>query len=114
MLAQGPVPSNVGRAHRDLSRPMTGSPPANSAMSFRTSGCLSSNTTGTGADTPSLLGLIRREHPDLPALHIGHAPLAGMPSNVPTLPESFTADQLLTMVESLIAEPEIATVESSG
>jgi hypothetical protein len=69
------------------------------------------NTTGTGADTPSLVQLIRREHPDLPALHIGNSPLAGMPANVPTLTESFTADQLLRIVESLTSEGEIANVE---
>lgn len=93
---------------------MTGSPPATSAMSLRTFGLLILNTTGTGAGTPSLFRLIRREHPDLPALHICHSPQAGMSSNVPTLAECFTADQRLTMVESLIAEPETPTVESSG
>jgi response regulator RpfG family c-di-GMP phosphodiesterase len=74
-------------------------------------GLLILNTTGTGEDTPSLVGLIRREHPDLPVLHIGTSALAGMPSNVPTLDESFTADQLLRTVESLVAEPEIANVQ---
>jgi DNA-binding NtrC family response regulator len=75
-------------------------------------GLLILNTTGTGVDTPSLVGLVRREHPDLPTLHIGASPLAGMPSNVPTLTESFTPDQLLRIVESLMAEPEIANVHA--
>jgi response regulator RpfG family c-di-GMP phosphodiesterase len=74
-------------------------------------GLLVLNTTGTGEDTPSLVGLIRREHPDLPILHIGTSSLAGMPSNVPTLAESFTADQLLRTVESLMAKPEITNVQ---
>ena len=68
------------------------------------------NTTGSGTDTPTLVQLIRREHPDLPALHIGNAPLAGMPANVPTLTESFTADQLLKTVESLMPNGKIADV----
>jgi DNA-binding response OmpR family regulator len=65
-------------------------------------GLLILNTTGTGEDTPSLIGLIRREHPDLAILHIGTASLAGMPSNVPTLAESFTSDQLLASVRGLL------------
>jgi hypothetical protein len=65
-------------------------------------GLLILNTTGTGEDTPSLIGLIRREHPGLPILHIGTSSLAGMPANVPTLAESFTSDQLLTAVRGLL------------
>jgi DNA-binding response OmpR family regulator len=60
------------------------------------------NTTGTGEDTPSLVGLIRREHPDLPILHIGTSSLAGLPPDVPTLTESFTPDQLLAAVRGLL------------
>lgn len=60
------------------------------------------NTTGTGEDTPSLVGLIRQEHPDLPVLHIGTSSLPGMPANVPTLAESFTSDQLLAAVRGLL------------
>jgi DNA-binding response OmpR family regulator len=70
-------------------------------------GLLILNTTGTGENTPSLIGLIRREHPDMPVLHIGTAALAGMPSDVPTLSESFTPDQLLAAVRELLpAETE--------
>ena len=75
-------------------------------------GLLILNSTGAGVDTPSLIGLIRSEHPDLAVLHIGPSRLPGMPSNVPTLPESFTADQLLRIVESLMPEPEIANVQA--
>jgi hypothetical protein len=70
------------------------------------------NSTGAGVDTPSLVGLIRREHPDLAVLHIGPSPLAGLPSDVPTLPESFTADQLLKIVESLMPAPEIVNAQA--
>jgi hypothetical protein len=62
------------------------------------------NTTGTGTDTPSLVRDIRVEHPTLPVLHIGISALEGMPSDVPTLDESFTADQLLSSVGGLLPE----------
>lgn len=61
------------------------------------------NTTGTGTDSPSLVREIRKQHPDLPALHIGPAELEGMPANVPTLDESFTAEELLAAVRALLA-----------
>lgn len=60
------------------------------------------NTTGTGSDTPTLVREIREEHADLPVLHIGSSPLDGMPADVPTLAETFTADQLLTAVAGLL------------
>lgn len=65
-------------------------------------GLLVLNTTGTGTDTPTLVRDIRENHPDLPVLHIGSSALDGMPTNVPTLAESFTADQLLLAVELLM------------
>jgi response regulator RpfG family c-di-GMP phosphodiesterase len=68
------------------------------------------NTTGTGTDTPSLVRDIRVEHPRLPVLHIGISALEGLPSDVPTLDESFTADQLLSTVGGLLPErrsPEV-------
>jgi DNA-binding response OmpR family regulator len=68
------------------------------------------NTTGTGTDTPSLVRAIRQDHPDLAALHIGRSALDGMPADVPTLAESFSAEQLLASVEALLPVPELATV----
>jgi len=65
-------------------------------------GLLVLNTTGTGVDSPSLVREIRKEHPELPALHIGVSTLAGMPADVPTLAETFTADQLLLAVGTLM------------
>jgi DNA-binding NtrC family response regulator len=73
------------------------------------------NTTGTGEDTPSLVGLVRREHPDLPILHIGTSSLPGMPSNVPTLAESFTSDQLLAAVRGLLqADTDLPATVPAG
>jgi hypothetical protein len=57
---------------------------------------------GDRTDTPTLVRDIRENHPDLPVLHIGSSALDGMPTNVPTLAESFTADQLLLAVELLM------------
>jgi DNA-binding NtrC family response regulator len=64
-------------------------------------GLLVLNTEGTGVDTPALVRSVRKLHPGLPVLHIGKAPIPGMPSDVPHLAESFTADQLLATVSAL-------------
>jgi len=68
------------------------------------------NTTGTGTDTPTLVREIRVNQPNLPVLHIGASALGGMPADVPTLAESFTAGQLLTAVEALLSPAEIASI----
>jgi CheY-like chemotaxis protein len=59
-------------------------------------------STGMGIDTPTLVRNIRELHPNLPVLHIGNSALVGMPDNVPTLTETFTADQLLSSVGALV------------
>jgi CheY-like chemotaxis protein len=60
------------------------------------------NTEGTGTDTPTLVRTVRRAYPGLPVLHIGASAIPGMPPDVPTLAESFTADQLLAVVGDLV------------
>jgi DNA-binding NtrC family response regulator len=60
------------------------------------------NTYGTGVDTPTLVRQVRKHTPGLPILHIGKAPIPGMPSDVVELHESFTPDQLLGVVRDLI------------
>ncbi len=60
------------------------------------------NTTGTGTDTPSLVQAVRAVRPQLAVLHIGPSALEGLPSDVPTLAESFTPDQLLEAVDALL------------
>ena len=65
-------------------------------------GLLVLNTAGTGTDTPSLVRDIRKKHPNLPLLHIGAAALEGMPADVPTIAESFTAEELLLVVNALM------------
>jgi DNA-binding NtrC family response regulator len=66
------------------------------------------NTTGAGVDSATLVRDIRESHPALPVLHIGNWELDGMPEDVPTLAESFTAAQLLTTVTRLMPAREIA------
>jgi hypothetical protein len=66
------------------------------------------NTTGTGVDSATLVRDIRESYPALPVLHIGNWALDGMPDDVPTLVESFTAQQLLTTVAELMPAREIA------
>ena len=60
------------------------------------------NTEGTGMDTPALVHAVRKVHPGLPVLHIGKAPIPGMPRDVLDLSDSFSADQLLTAVRTLV------------
>jgi DNA-binding NtrC family response regulator len=67
------------------------------------------NTTGTGVDSATLVRDLRESHPALPVLHIGNWELDGMPEDVPTLAESFTAPQLLTTVARLMPAQEHAT-----
>ena len=62
------------------------------------------NTTGTGTDTPSLVHDIRGRLPNLAVLHIGTEALEGMPADVPTLAETFSAEQLLMSVDALLPQ----------
>ncbi len=65
-------------------------------------GLLVLNTEGTGVDTPALVRSIRKTSPGLSVLHIGTAPVPGMPSDVVLVSESFTAEQLLETVRALV------------
>jgi DNA-binding NtrC family response regulator len=65
-------------------------------------GLLVVDTGGTGMYTPALVRTARKIHPGLPVLHIGKSTIPGMPPGVPTLEESFTADQLLSAVGALV------------
>lgn len=64
------------------------------------------NTEGTGEDTPDLVQRVRRAHPGLPVLHIGKAPISGMPTDVRNLPETFTVADLVTTVVELVSPQE--------
>jgi hypothetical protein len=75
-------------------------------------GLLILNTTGTGSDTPSLVRSVRERSPDLPVLHIGESALPGMPADVPTLEESFTAAELLMTVGALLSAPDGAVLSA--
>jgi CheY-like chemotaxis protein len=64
------------------------------------------NTHGTGVDVGDLCRTIRSSKRGLPILHIGSTTPDGLPGDVPTLPETFTADSLLMTVQALI-EPSL-------
>jgi len=64
------------------------------------------NTYGTGIDVSELCRSVRHGKHGLPILHIGSTTPPGLPSDVPTLAEQFTADSLLLTVQGLI-EPAL-------
>ncbi|HYC31236.1 MAG TPA: response regulator [Gemmatimonadales bacterium] len=66
---------------------------------------LITNTRMADLAAPELIRRVRREKPGLPVLHIGEPlPATNDPAlaDVPTLPEPFTAEQLLASVSALI------------
>jgi CheY-like chemotaxis protein len=60
------------------------------------------NTYGTGIDVGELCRNVRATNDGLPILHIGSTIPDGLPDDVPTLPEDFTADSLLMTVRALV------------
>jgi hypothetical protein len=60
------------------------------------------NTFGAGIDLAELIRNVRDLKPGLPVLHIGNTEPPGLPADVPTLSERFTAEHLLRTVASLI------------
>lgn len=65
------------------------------------------NTYGAGIDTGDLIRKVRATHHDLAVLHIGTCEPDGLPSDVPTLFEGFSSEELLAIVGRLI-NPMIA------
>jgi hypothetical protein len=60
------------------------------------------NTYRTGIDVGELCQNVRASKAGLPILHIGSTIPDGLPDDVPTLPEDFTADSLLMTVGTLV------------
>ena len=65
------------------------------------------NTEGTGMNTPELVHSVRQIHPGLPVLHIGKAPIPGMPDDVLNLTDAIGADQLLAAVRTLVSDVKV-------
>jgi hypothetical protein len=70
------------------------------------------NTYGTGIDVGELCRNVRDRKRGLPILHIGSTIPDGLPADVPTLSEDFTADGLLMTVGALI-QPGLMRVAAS-
>jgi DNA-binding response OmpR family regulator len=60
------------------------------------------DTFGSGPETGELIRRVRSRTPDMPILHIGKQTPAGLPADVLTLAEDFTATSVLTAVKALI------------
>jgi DNA-binding response OmpR family regulator len=62
------------------------------------------NTHGSGIEVGELIRLVRAAHPALPVLHIGASVPLGLPADIPTLPETFGAEDLLATVRALLQQ----------
>jgi CheY-like chemotaxis protein len=60
------------------------------------------NTYGTGIDVGELCRNVRSRRRGMPILHIGSNSPDGLPGDVPTLAENFTAESLLKAVQTLL------------
>ncbi len=60
------------------------------------------NTYGTGIDVGGLVRRVRLASPGIQVLHIGSTIPAALPDDVPTIPEVFTAEFLLSYVSALV------------
>jgi CheY-like chemotaxis protein len=79
------------------------------ALSLRTIDLLITDTKMPGLNGPELIRQVRRELPDLPILYVRNQDDApglpdGLPADVPTLAEPFTAEQLLAAVHRLVVD----------
>jgi DNA-binding response OmpR family regulator len=77
------------------------------ALNLRTIDLLRTNTSMPGLNGPQLIRQVRKELPTLPILYVKNldspeAPPDGLPPDVPTLREPFTAEQLLSAVKPLL------------
>ena len=122
MLAQHPVPSSEGRRivicdYNALLLSVTGLLRLSDYCVFQAHDGLAAqelcielpeisllilNTYGTGTDVGDLIRRVRVTKPGLPVLHIGSTLPPGLPSDVPTLAEPFTPDDLLGVVHALM------------
>ena len=127
MLAQRPVPSSEGRRivicdYNALLQSVTGLLRMSRYCVFQAHDGLAAqelcielpeisllilNTYGTGIDVGDLIRRVRVAKPGLPVLHIGSAIPRGLPTDVPTLAEPFTPDDLLVVVQTLM--PAVAS-----
>jgi CheY-like chemotaxis protein len=72
------------------------------------------NTYRTGIDVGQLCRNVRATLTGLPILHIGSTIPDGLPEDVPTLPEDFTAESLLMTVGALVQPGEMRSTPGSS
>jgi hypothetical protein len=72
------------------------------------------NTYGTGIDVGDLVRRVRVASPGIRVLHIGSTLPEGLPDDVPTIPEVFTAEFLLETVSTLIERRVIPRLPSAS
>jgi hypothetical protein len=72
------------------------------------------NTFATGIDAGHVVGRIRLANPGVQILHIGAPFLADLPDDVPTIPEVFTAELLLSYVTALIERRRLPPMPGAG
>ena len=72
------------------------------------------NTFGTGLDVGDLVRRVRLASPAIRVLHIGSSIPNGLPADVPTIPEEFTAEFLLTTVSTLIERRLVPRLPGAG
>jgi hypothetical protein len=72
------------------------------------------NTYGTGIDVGDLVRRVRVASPGIRVLHIGSTLPEGLPDDVPTIPEVFTAEFLLETVSKLIERRVIPRLPSAS
>jgi hypothetical protein len=63
------------------------------------------NTHGSGIELGELIQRARAANPGLPVLHIGASVPLGLPADIPSMSETFTANELLSTVEATIRGP---------
>ena len=72
------------------------------------------NTYGTGIDVGGLVHRVRAANPEIRVLHIGSSIPDGLPGDVPTIPEVFTAEFLLNTVRAILERRSFPRVRSAA
>jgi response regulator RpfG family c-di-GMP phosphodiesterase len=134
MLAQRPVPSSEGRRivicdYNALLQSVTGLLRMSDYCVFQAHDGLAAeelcqrmpeiallvlNTYGTGIDVGGLVRRVRLASPGIQVLHIGSTIPPELPDDVPTIPEVFTPEFLLSYVSALLERRLLPRLPGDG